>query len=194
MRIIAGTARGRNLQSPRTDQIRPTSDRARSTLFNVIGPWIEGAVLDLFAGTGALGLEALSRGASRAVFVDSGKEAVKLCERHVEEFGFSKQAEVLALPADRGLDVLQKRGDRFAFIFADPPYSLMKAQWLLERLADSALLLPGGTLLIESDKREAMPTHPAWALFDERELGDTRLRLFRAAAPAAPATPGEAVP
>jgi 16S rRNA (guanine966-N2)-methyltransferase len=179
MRIVAGTAKGRTLLGPKGPDIRPTSDRARETLFNIIGPWLEGEVLDLYAGTGALGLEALSRGASRAVLVDSGREAQQLIERNRTALGFADQSEVLALPADRALDRLEARGDRFAFIFADPPYAALAQGWLVGRLAASPLLALGALLMVETDKREAASDVPALPLVDERELGDTRLRFFR---------------
>jgi len=179
MRIIAGTARGRPLLGPKTQEIRPTSDRVRETLFNVLGQWVEGRVLDLYAGTGALGLEALSRGAERAVLVDAGREAQRLIAKNIEGLGFTGRAELLCMPADRGLDLLERRRDSFGLVFADPPYGLRAAAWLLERLAESPLLAPGATVLIETDKREEAPQSAALPEIDERRFGDTRVRLYR---------------
>lgn len=180
MRIVAGSARGRNLLGPKGDGIRPTSDRARETLFNVIGPWIEGRVLDLYAGTGALGLEALSRGAAKGVFVDSGREAQALVQRNLEALGFSARAELLSLSAERALDHLEQRGgEGFTFVFADPPYAAHAMAWLVGRLAASPLLAPGATLVVETDRDEAAPADARLPQVDERKLGDTRLHLFR---------------
>lgn len=179
MRIIAGTARGRAIQGPKGPDIRPTSDRVRETIFNVLGQWVEGRVLDLYAGTGALALEALSRGASKAVLVDSGREAQQLIPKNLEHLGFTAQAELLRLPADRALDQLEKRGEAFDLIFADPPYAAEAAVWLVDRLAQSPLLAPGGTLVLETDKREAAPANPALPEVDERQFGDTRVRMYR---------------
>jgi 16S rRNA (guanine966-N2)-methyltransferase len=179
MRVIAGTARGRSILGPKTQDIRPTSDRVRETIFNVLGQWIEGQVLDLYSGTGALAIEALSRGAQRAVLVDSGREAQRLIEKNLEALGFASRAELLALPVDRAIDTLERRGDSFALIFADPPYGLHAASGLLDRLADSKLLAPGATLLIESDKREPAPQNALVPEVDERQFGDTRVRLYR---------------
>jgi len=178
MRIVAGTARGRPLRGPKREGIRPTSDRVRETLFNVLGPWLEGAVLDLYAGTGALALEALSRGASRAVLVDSGREAQQLIARNAADLGFASQVELLAMPVDRALAQLQGRGLAFEWVFADPPYALRAGAGLLERLAGSSVLAPGATLMIESDKREPEPVHPAFEAYDVRAFGDTVVRLF----------------
>lgn len=179
MRIIAGSAKGRPLLGPKTDSIRPTSDRVRETLFNVLGQWLQGRVLDLYAGTGALALEALSRGAGSAVLVDVGREAQGLIEANVQKLGFGAQAELLKLSADRAVELLEKRGERFDLIFADPPYAQEAASWLVGRLAESPLLADGGTLIIESDKREPQPDDARLPEVDERRFGDTRVRLYR---------------
>lgn len=179
MRVIAGTARGRSILGPKSQEIRPTSDRVRETIFNVLGQWVEGRVLDLFAGTGALAIEALSRGASAAVLVDSGREAKKLIPRNLEALGFSDRAELLAMPFDRAIDALQRRGESFSLVFADPPYALHVGQKLVDAIAQSSLLAPGGTLLLESDKREVAPSCPELPEIDERAFGDTRVRLYR---------------
>jgi len=181
MRIIAGTARGRPIQGPKGEGIRPTSDRVRESLFNIIGPWLEGRVLDLYAGTGALGLEALSRGATRAVFADSGREAQGLIEKNLTALGFEQHTELLKMDAARALDLCERRADAFDFIFADPPYDAQAATWLVERLATSKVLAAGGTLIIESDKREPAPNDARLPQVDERKFGDTRIRLYRRA-------------
>src|SRR5215510_10826844 len=123
MRIVAGKARGHHLLGPRSSNIRPTADRVREAIFNVLGQWMDGwSVLDLFAGTGALALESISRGARRAVMVDEDKEAVRLCRTNAAALGFKEQVEILAMPVTRALAQLQRAGERFELIFADPPY------------------------------------------------------------------------
>jgi 16S rRNA (guanine966-N2)-methyltransferase len=179
MRVIAGTAKGRTLLGPKRDDIRPTSDRVRETIFNVLGQWIEGRVLDLFAGTGALAIEALSRGASRAVLVDSGREAQQLIEKNLEALGFTDRAELLRMPFQRALDELERRAQPFELVFADPPYAAHVGQKLLEHFAQSKLLAPEATLVLESDKREPEPSAPGIAQIDERKFGDTRVRMYR---------------
>lgn len=180
MRIVAGSARGRTLAAPKgADVIRPTSDRARETLFNVLGQWCEGlVVLDLFAGTGALGLEALSRGAAFCVFVDRGREALALCRKNVDALGFTAQAELVASPVEKVWAPLGAATRRFDLVFADPPYALEAGRAVLEGVAP--LLAPAARVVIESGKGEALPeVLGALALIDERSLGDTRLRTYQ---------------
>jgi 16S rRNA (guanine(966)-N(2))-methyltransferase RsmD len=183
MRIVAGTAKGRALAGPKStsQHIRPTADRVRETIFNVLGQWLEGQkVLDLYAGTGALGLESVSRGAVRAVLVDSDREALELCRANTEALGFGAQVEVLAQKVDRGLETLGRRGERFDLIFADPPYAARVVETVLEGLARHGVLAPGGTVVIEHDKRESAPeSHAGFTREDQRRFGDTLVSLFR---------------
>nr|QKW93932.1 ribosomal RNA small subunit methyltransferase D [Vitiosangium cumulatum] len=183
MRIVAGSARGRALAGPKatSKHIRPTADRVRETIFNVLGQWLEGQkVLDLYAGTGALGLESISRGASRAVLVDSDREALSLCRTNTDALGFGARVEVLAQPVERALETLGRRGDRFELIFADPPYAARVVETVLEGLVRHGVLAPGGTVVIEHDKREAAPeSHEGFERVDQRRFGDTLVSLFR---------------
>ena len=183
MRIVAGTAKGRALAGPKTTSkhIRPTADRVRETIFNVLGQWLEGqAVLDLYAGTGALGLESLSRGASKVVLVDSDREALALCRTNTDTLGFTKQVEILSQPVERSLATLGRRGDKFELVFADPPYAARVVETVLEGLAHHGVVAPGGTVVIEHDKREAAPqAHAGFEQVDQRRFGDTLVTLFR---------------
>jgi 16S rRNA (guanine966-N2)-methyltransferase len=180
VRIVAGSARGRPLLTPKGRDIRPTADRVRETIFNVLGQWVEGAVLDLYAGTGALGLEALSRGATHAVLVDRDREAVELCRKNASALGFEEKVEVLALPVDRAVQILGGRGGTFELVFADPPYAAKVVEDVLERVAGARLLAPGGTLVVEHDKREAATElHSGLARIDQRRFGDTLVSLYR---------------
>ena len=146
MRIVAGSARGRVLKGPRrADVIRPTADRVRESLFNVLGQSCDGlAVLDLYSGTGALALEALSRGAKRAVLVDSGREAQQLGAQNAQALGFGDQIELLPISAEKAIAGLHGRGVRFELIFADPPYAQGAVADLLGWLTAHPLLAPGG--------------------------------------------------
>ncbi len=183
MRIVAGTAKGRALAGPKptSKHIRPTADRVRETLFNVLGQWLEGqSVLDLYAGTGALGLESLSRGAKKAVLVDSDREALALCRTNTDTLGFGERVEILAQPVERALETLGRRGDRFSLIFADPPYAARVVETVLEGVARSGVLEPGGSVVIEHDKREPAPeSHAGFERVDQRRFGDTLVSLFR---------------
>jgi 16S rRNA (guanine(966)-N(2))-methyltransferase RsmD len=183
MRIVAGSAKGRPLQGPKptSRHIRPTADRVRETLFNVLGQWLEGqAVLDLYAGTGALALEALSRGAGRAVLVDSDREALALCRLNTDGLGFTAQVEILAQPVARAVELLGRRGDRFELIFADPPYAARVVETVVEQVVKGGLLAPGGMLIVEHDKREPAPeSHEGMAREDQRRFGDTLVSFYR---------------
>jgi 16S rRNA (guanine966-N2)-methyltransferase len=183
MRIVAGSAKGRALAGPKatSKHIRPTADRVRETIFNVLGQWLEEQkVLDLYAGTGALGLESISRGAPRAVLVDSDREALSLCRTNTDTLGFGARVEILAQPVERALEVLGRRGDKFNLIFADPPYAARVVEAVLEQVGRSGLLAPGGTVIVEHDKREPVPeSHEGFARVDERRFGDTVASFFR---------------
>jgi 16S rRNA (guanine966-N2)-methyltransferase len=185
MRIVAGSAKGRALQGPKPSSrhIRPTADRVRETLFNVLGQWLEGqAVLDLYAGTGALALEALSRGAGRAVLVDSDREAQELCRQNAAGLGFSAQVELLSQTVARAAEALGKRGERFELIFADPPYAAKVVEQVLEHVGRAKLLAEGGMLVVEHDKREPAPeSHEGLARVDQRRFGDTLVSFYRIA-------------
>lgn len=181
MRIVAGSVRGRTLKAPKkADVIRPTADRVRESVFNVLGQTCEGlTVLDLFAGTGALAFEALSRGATRAVLVDSGREAQQLCRENAEALGFTAQMELLPLPAERGIGKLSERGDRFELIFADPPYAQTAVDNLLAWLTAHPLLAEGGRLVLEHSKHESAPeVAGAFTRIDQRVFGETVVSIF----------------
>jgi 16S rRNA (guanine966-N2)-methyltransferase len=183
MRIVAGSARGRALQGPKptSRHIRPTADRVRETLFNVLGQFLEGqAVLDLYAGTGALGLEALSRGAGRAVLVDSDREAQALCRLNTDGLGFTAQVELLSLPVARAVEQLRQQGQAFELIFADPPYAARVVETVLVQVTGAQLLTAGGMLVVEHDKREEAPeAHAGLERVDQRRFGDTVASFYR---------------
>jgi 16S rRNA (guanine966-N2)-methyltransferase len=181
MRIVAGSVRGRTLKAPRSAAvIRPTADRVRESVFNVLGQTCEGLrVLDLFAGTGALAFEALSRGAAKAVLVDSGREAQQLCRENAEALGFTSIVELLPLSAERGIAKLSVRGDRFELIFADPPYAQTAVDNLLAWLTTHPLLAPGGRLVLEHSKHEtAAETAGAFSRIDQRIFGETVVSIY----------------
>ena len=177
MRIVAGSRKGHRISAPRGVVTRPTGDRVRESAFQLIGP-IEGArVLDLFAGSGALGLEALSRGASRAVFVERERDACRVITQNLEKLRLTT-ATVLCRDV---LDVLreeQARGRRYDLVLADAPYEDWDryAPALGELLPD--LLEPSGVLVVETDER-VEPELPL-DLVTTRRYGSARISLFRA--------------
>jgi 16S rRNA (guanine(966)-N(2))-methyltransferase RsmD len=163
MRIIAGTYRSRVLKSLKSLALRPTSDKLRETLFNVLGPGVSGSrFLDLFAGTGAIGIEALSRGAAEVVFVENHPPAAALIRRNLESLDICSGATVLAVDALRGLEKLASRqkssSARYDFIFLDPPYAAAKDYArVLEFLGSANLLAPGGIIIAEHRRSFNLP-------------------------------------
>jgi 16S rRNA (guanine966-N2)-methyltransferase len=189
MRVIAGIHRSRILKSLKGLALRPTSDRLRETLFNVLGPGVAGSrFLDLFAGTGAIGIEALSRSAAEVVFVENHPPAVALIRRNLESLGIRSGATVLALDAHRALEKLasrQKQGVmRFDFIFLDPPYAAAKDYpRVLEFLGSADLLASSGIVVAEHRRSFDLP-EAAGELLRYRVLkqGDAALSFYRPAA------------
>ena len=184
MRIISGTARGRRLLSPPNYRIRPTADRVKESLFNILANLLDGfadcRVLDIFAGTGNLGIEALSRGAAHAVFIDNHKESVTLVLKNLRLLGFEESARVLEKEAIPALRYLEKREEPFHLVFIDPPYRQGLAENVLEYLATSALIEENSLVIAEFSSREVIPTaFAALREVDRREYGDTGISLFR---------------
>ncbi len=182
MRIIAGSAKGRPLKVPKSGSVRPTADRVKETLFNVLGQWLDGErVLDLFAGVGALGLEALSRGAGHATFVERDAATMAVLRDNARTLGFDGQARTLQKNVARALGQLAGEGARFELVFADPPYAAQETNGLVEEIEAAGVLAAGGRLVIEHDRRMALPPSSADGLvrFDERRFGDTLLSFYR---------------
>jgi len=158
MRIIAGTARGRHLRSLKGG-MRPTADRVRESLFSILAPRIEGArFLDLYAGVGTVGLEALSRGAAEAVFVESHGPAARMIGENAALCGLADRAEVIHAPVERGLARLRRQGRQFDLIFVDPPYERGEVAGTLGRLAQQAeMLAEAGLLICQHSRHEEAP-------------------------------------
>jgi 16S rRNA (guanine966-N2)-methyltransferase len=163
--------------------IRPTADRAREALFNIIGSEVENAtVLDLYAGTGALGLEALSRSAEQTVFVDKSQQAVQLINKNIELCGFSDRTLVYKWDLSKGLSYLVKKipGTTFSIVFVDPPYRKGLSVDMLLKLAESELLFPGALVVVEEDAFMELPVQVAGlTLADQRRYGETGFWFYR---------------
>ncbi|MGH9680951.1 MAG: 16S rRNA (guanine(966)-N(2))-methyltransferase RsmD [Candidatus Acidiferrales bacterium] len=159
MRVIAGKFRSRPLRSLKGQALRPTSDRLRETLFNILGPAIHGTVfLDLYAGTGAVGIEALSRGARGAYFVEQHAPAAALIRRNLDSLAIGREAEVLRVDVMRGLERLEERHIHADFIFLDPPYAASEEyENALEFLGEASLVAPGGRVIAEHLKKHPLP-------------------------------------
>jgi 16S rRNA (guanine966-N2)-methyltransferase len=184
MRIIAGAFKGRRL-APVKGRTRPTAAKVREALFSILGPVVNGArVLDLFAGTGALGIEALSRGAAAAVFVEDHPDAVKGLRHNLVDLALQGQTKVLPLPVASALKKLAAQGERFGLVFLDPPYGGGAAAATLKALASLNLLEPGGRVVVESSRRETLPEEsgPLKPL-EGRRYGDTQVAIYLATEP-----------
>ena len=176
MRVVAGTLGGRRLAVPAGRDVRPTSDRVREALFSSLGPLDGARVLDLFAGSGALAIEALSRGASSAVLVEHDARAAATIRANLEALGLAQpQVTLLVLPAAAALSTALTRGDAYDLVFLDPPYR--QAPDLGADLATSLepLLAPGARVVTESDRRA--PLDLPLPVVHERRYGDTLIRI-----------------
>ena len=175
MRIVAGTHRGHTIYAPRGTDTRPTSDRVRENVFNIVAPWIEGArVLDLYAGSGAMGLEALSRGAASAVFVEADAEAVRTIERNLDKLRLTG-ATVVRVGATTGLAQEAAAGRKYDLVLADPPYAMTDYDTLARYLP--RVLAEDGLLVFESDARTE-PELEGLAVRTSRKYGSTRVTVF----------------
>lgn len=182
MRIVAGRFRGKALLSPADESIRPTSDRAREAIFSILGSRIgvslDGLkVLDLFAGTGALGLEALSRGAGSAVFVDTGAEARGLIRDHIEAFGAGGVAKLLRRDAT-ALGAAGTMGP-FDLVFLDPPYGQGLGVRALLSLREGNWLAPDATIVLEESAEAPLELPTGFILDDRREYGAAAVHFLR---------------
>jgi 16S rRNA (guanine(966)-N(2))-methyltransferase RsmD len=191
MRVIAGIYRSRILNSLKGLELRPTSDRLRETLFNVLGSGVAGSrFIDLFAGTGAIGIEALSRGAAEVVFVENHAPAATLIRRNLALLGIRQGTTVLANDAIRGLQVLasgKKRvGSPYHYVFLDPPYAAAKDYArVLESLGLGNLLAPGGVVVAEHRRNFELPDETgALECYRVLKQGDAALSFYRRAAAA----------
>ncbi len=174
MRVIAGRYGGRRLQAPRGDATRPTSDRVREALFSVLAGRVDGArVLDLFAGSGALGIEALSRGAAEATFVDTAPAALRAIRANLDAIGTT--ADVRRADARRFLAGASAAARQYDLVFLDPPYRLAGRLGDELTAALPAVLAPGAAVVAESDRRHELEL--GLPILDERRYGDTLIRI-----------------
>ena len=178
MRIISGIAGGRTLIAPKGLDTRPTQDYVRESLFNIIKKDVSDAsVLDLFAGSGALGLESLSRGASEAVFVDKARQAVDCIKRNVKALGFHEQC--MIRQGDWRSVLLRLSRQAFNVVFLDPPYHLTRYPEITDTLHEKKLLAQNALIVIEHRKNVAITLSPQFSQEDVRAYGDTVIHFYR---------------
>ena len=180
MRIIAGTFRGRTLKSPKGLVTRPVLARVREALFLVIGDISGLDVLDLFAGTGAVGIEALSRGAASLASIEKGSRQCAIIRENIATFGIGSEAEVWCADALKALGKFHEAGRSFHFVFADPPYDKGLSQSAIEKVFDLDILAPGGVMAVTVRQSEDLPgdSDGREKIFDRR-YGDTKLVIYR---------------
>ena len=181
MRVLAGALKGQRLVVPRGPTTRPTGDRVRIACLDTLGPYLDrGPFLDLFAGAGAVGIEALSRGAPSAVFVESDVSALRALRDNVARLGLLERAVVMRDDAARAVPRLARRGERFAVVFLDPPYVSSRADDALAAVATGAVLAPDAVAVLQhltkSPPPEGLGVLSPWKA---RRFGETTLTFFR---------------
>jgi 16S rRNA (guanine966-N2)-methyltransferase len=181
MRIIGGQGRGRRLKAPKGPATRPTGDRVKQSLFDMLTPRIAGArFLDAFAGAGGIGLEALSRGAARVVFVDADRAAVDAINENLEAFGASAEVQVMRQDVRVALAAMADAGVRFDVVFLDPPYDSPLYEDVLEQIGRTGMLRENGLVVAEHFHKRALPeTIGGLARTRDVRIGDHRLSFYQ---------------
>jgi len=180
LRVISGKCKAKKLFTFKGLSLRPTSDRVKESIFDILQKFPPGEkVLDLFAGTGALGIEALSRGARRAVFVEENARSGAALRKNIEACRLSGQAELVSKEVQAGLKALEERGDSFDLIFLDPPYGKGLACRTLQALSRSSLIAPDTLIVAEHSPGEDLSSVPSLERIDWRKYGGTEVSFFR---------------
>lgn len=181
MRIIGGDAKGRRIYSPKVSKIRPTSDGIKESLFNILQEISGKTFLDLFAGCGNVGLEALSRGAARVVFVEKNPVMANAIRRNLKELGISNNYEILEKEVAKAIKKMRNKGERFDFIFADPPYEKGFIREIVQCLGEGEMISPSGVVIVQHSIREDMQETLTGTLMltDQRRYGDTLISFFK---------------
>jgi 16S rRNA (guanine966-N2)-methyltransferase len=181
MRVISGQAKGRALKAVPGKGTRPTTDKVKEAIFSMVGPYFAGGTaLDLFAGTGGLGIEALSRGMERAIFVDIERESVEVIRHNLHAAGLAEQAEVYRNDAFKALKALAKRDLRFQAVFLDPPYKLKKIEELLQTMEEYRLFEENAFAVVEYDASHTYAeTVGSWHKERHAVYGDTAILIYR---------------
>jgi 16S rRNA (guanine(966)-N(2))-methyltransferase RsmD len=183
MRVIAGDLKGRRLVVPGGRRTRPTADQVRIALMDSLAPWLPGArFLDLFAGPGGVGIEALSRGAVEAVFVETGAAALRSLRQNLSALNLQDRSRILRQQVGTSIQGLKRAGERFRLIFLDPPYESSLAAQTLDGLADGALLEPNGLVVVQHPTKASLPGAIGVLRSGRtRRFGETTLTFFRSA-------------
>ena len=180
VRVISGKCRGTHLMAPEGMETRPTTDRIKETLFNMIAFDIpECQFLDLFSGSGAIGIESLSRGAERAVFVDQGDKALACIKGNLEKTKLTGNAQVMGMSVLEAIKALGRSKDVFDIIFMDPPYALEETQQILEAIDENGLLHEEGYIILERSSKSIVKLPQNLVLWKEKQYKTTTLSFIK---------------
>ncbi len=181
MRVLAGALKGQRLVTARGSSTRPTGDRVRIACLDTLMPFLgAGPFLDLFAGAGTVGIEALSRGAPSAVFVELDQSALRALRENVQRLGLGERTRVIREDAVRAVAALARRGELFAVVFLDPPYTSPRAVDALEAVATGGVLAPGAVVVLQHPTKSRPPDAPGvLTTWKARRFGETTLTFFR---------------
>jgi 16S rRNA (guanine(966)-N(2))-methyltransferase RsmD len=183
MRVISGTAKGRKLYAPKSRNIRPALDKVKGAIFNILFDVRGMDVLDLFAGTGAVGIEAVSRGAAHCTFVDTSFEAATIIRKNIELCGFKDRCRIFPRPVDVAIEYFAKNGQRFDLIFVDPPYLKNLVNPTLQKIAGAGILKEGGQIIVEHSPKEPIGAPSGLDLTDTRKYGQTLISFLSMSSP-----------
>ena len=181
MRVISGKSRGLKLNAPKNNDVRPTTDRVKESLFNMINPYIiDSNILDLFAGTGSLGIESLSRGANKCIFVDNSKESINIVKSNIKKARVEDESIVLNLDFKSAINSLCLKKEKFDVIFMDPPYYKNMFMDALCSIDNNKLLKEDGIIVVEHDTKDKFPDNIG-RLYKNRDkkYGNTTLTFYK---------------
>jgi len=180
VRIIAGIAKGRRLASPKSLTTRPVLDQVKESIFNILFDVNGLRVLDLFAGTGSIGLEAVSRGASESVFVDNDRDAVSIIRENIKRCGFENETRIISKHVQAAIKILVKKSEPFDLIFIDPPYLKDFVVPTITAVFDAGLLAPDGQIITEHHPKEPIQGLPeGLTISNERKYGQTLVTFIQ---------------
>ena len=179
VRVISGSARGLKLNTPGDDRVRPTTDRVKESMFNIIQDWVyDSQVLDLFAGSGALGIEALSRGASQAVFCDNSLDSIKIRKSNIEKARVADRSQIVSGDFKRCLRDMEAKNQSFDMIFVDPPYYEGLFEEVLDTIRSCKILKKDGIVIVEHDAKRPIGQVEGLEVYKEKKYGITMLTFY----------------
>jgi hypothetical protein len=179
VRVISGSARGLKLNTPGDDRVRPTTDRVKESMFNIVQDWVyDSQVLDLFAGSGALGIEALSRGASQAVFCDNSLDSIKIIKSNIEKARVVDRSQIVSGDFKRCLRDMEAKNQSFDMIFVDPPYYKGLFEEVLDTIRSCKILKKDGIVIVEHDAKRPIGQVEGLEVYKEKKYGITMLTFY----------------